>query len=267
MRAIDFAARRGVSIVNTAAIWAAVTSPIARKIGLGIAIVIGALVLRAHFVEVGRLKGEQAATQRANEFLAGNQEQQRQQTLSAKADNDKQIATLRQEMQADRTQYLQAITALATIAKQRDAAAAKVDQVSDSDMHAYNVQQLGLRGAGEKPACYTPAEERSIGKCIADRPLVADALVQEKSAREKKEAEAAKADQASQLEHANTVVVAGYAAQLEAIIGKLRQDLATPQRKAWCLWLCKRKPEIEIPDPADLVGRPKEILQTSAGRR
>jgi FtsZ-interacting cell division protein ZipA len=253
--------------MTAAAIWAALRSPIAQKIGLGIAIVIGALALRAHFVEVGRLKGEATATQRANEFLTGNQEQQRQQTLSVKADNDKQIAELRQEMQSDRAQFTQAIAALASLAKQRDAAAAKVDQVSDSDMHAYNVQQLGLRGAGEKPACYTPAEERSIGKCVADRPLVAASLVQEQAAKQAKEAEAAKADQAAQLEHANTVAVAGYAAQLEAIIVKLRGDLAQPQRKAWCLWLCKRKPEIKIPDPADLVGRPKEILQTSAGRR
>jgi hypothetical protein len=250
--------------MTAAAIWAALRSPIAQKIGLGIAIVIAGLALRAHFVEVGRLKGEQAATQRANEFLAGNQEQQRQQTLSTKAENDKQISDLRQEMQADRAQYAQLFTAIASLAKQRADATAGVDKLSDADLHAFNVEQLKLRAAGDKTTCYTPTEERSIGKCVAERPFLTGELDKTNAALTAKTSEAAKADQAAQLEHANTVVVAGYATQLEALIAKLRQDLAQPQRKWWCGFVCKRKPDIKIPDPADLVGRPKEILQTSA---
>ena len=240
-----------------AAIWAFLRSPLGRRLALGAAIVAGFFVLRAHFVEVGRLKGEAAATQAANTQLVQNWQQDRQQTAEENRRRDQAIDALQARVEASIARADELAAQALAIAQQRQVAAAKVDQVPDSALHAYNVAQLALRPPGDRTVCYTSPEERSIGKCLADRPLLTEQL--DKTGKQLTEAQSQASDRAQQLGLARTnyAQLTGYATRLERDYVTLYNLSSKKSRRWWCAWLCRRGPTLSVPPPQDL-------MQTSA---
>jgi hypothetical protein len=233
-------------------------SPIGKKVLLGIVVAIAIWLVCVHFIEVGRLKGEAAATQRSADALSKTQVTDAEATKALLVEHDKKLQALEESAAASRAQAEQFKALVLELAKQRTAAVAKVDQVPDAGLHAYNVDQLHIRGPDDRSACYLPAEERVIGKCLAAQPFFDQGVAAANQRADQLEAEVRDVRSQVAEQDAKFADLAAFTTRVRTAYADLYNLTSKPKRGLKCvyLWSCVR-PKLPAPDP-------KEFLQTSA---
>lgn len=240
------------------AVWMFLRSPIGKRLLLGAAAAMAVYFVCLHFIEVGRLKGEAAATQRSVETMNQSKASDASATKDRLDAHDRRIEELAASAASSGAQANQLGALVIELAKQRGVAVAKADQVPDAGLHAYNVDQLHIRGPDDRTACYLPAEERAIGKCLAAQPYVDEEIAKASDRADKLEAEVRDVKGQVAEHEAKFVDLAGYTTRVEGYYVSLYNLTAKPKRGLKCvyLWSCAR-PKLPTPDP-------KQFLQTSA---
>jgi hypothetical protein len=235
-------------------------SPIGKKVLLGAAAAIAIWLACLHFIEVGRLKGEAAALQRSADSQSRLQAADEAATGKKLAAHDVRLSELQAQSEANRAQASQLGALVLELAKQRTAAVAKVDQVPDAGLHAYNVEQLHLRDPADRTACYLAPEERAIGKCLAAQPYFEQETKKASDRADKLEAEVAGVKDQVAEHQAKFDDLEAFTLRLQGSYVELYNLSAKPKRGLKCvyLWSCVR-PKLPTPDP-------KTFLQTSADK-
>jgi hypothetical protein len=246
------------------AIWTFLRSPLGRKIAFGVAIAIAAALVARHLIEVGRVRGESAATQRAMDSIAKLKDADTAGTKEQLEAHDRKLQVLEESAAASRAQANQLGAMVLELGRQRTAAVAKVDQVPDAGLHAFNVDQLRIRGPDDRAACYLPAEERAIGKCLAAQPFFDQEVAKASGRADKLETEVREVQAQVQEHEEKFRDLAAYTTRVEGYYVSLYNATAKKKRGGKCVWLwsCVR-PQLPAPDPSQFLGKQ---LQTSAGR-
>ena len=137
-----------------------------------VALLLAFVAVRAHYIDEGKKAGveqQQQAEAKDLESLRANAQAALQATV---ADAQQKIAAAeaRATQAAQAAQQQQAL--VVALASQRQQAAQTVAGLQDSQLHAYNVQQLAVRAPSDSSPGYTPAEERAISNVLTQFPLV-----------------------------------------------------------------------------------------------
>lgn len=242
---------------------AAWMSPVGRQVMIVVAItlvLLGAWYgFARHYISIGTAKGDVKATERSEVAVNGMREADRTQTggqITA-ADVKAAAADAKATAAQQRADHLE--REVDELRRQGLADRANVARIPAAGLHAYNVEHLAVRPAGDATSGYTEPEERRIAELVTVTPNLegqldklskrvdelaarGDALQDKVSARDEKYA-----------------ALAGYTNRLEGYFVTVYN--ATPKkRRAWkCLqvWRCGES-KLAAPDPgAFLPTRPK----------
>ena len=236
--------------------WTWILSPIGRKVGLGIAVVL-VLFAAVKWYE-SKIRADEQLKQ-ADKFT--EQLEKIREADRAKTDEILQAAQAKQEAAERRVQESLnresiLVRSIASIQQQRSTATTSVDRVRDSDLHTFNVQGIGLRQPADNSPCYTVAEERAIASAITQYPLCQKQVeVTNNQVQEIREQVAALTDKAAAIE-TKLDAVTGYATRLEGAYTILYNAFPRKRRSVKCLWMfsCGRAKPIPTPTPLDLKG-------------
>lgn len=230
-------------------------SPLARKIGLGILVVVLLLGIRAKFIADGKRQGREDAGRELIEANETERQKEREVMLAKVAEADKAREEAQARYEAALTRESEMAATVRDLARRRQDVAQSVSRVPDAGLHTVIVDSLALRSKSDSTPGYFPIEERELARCLIDRPLCQkqnDALsgqiqelqVQVKALQDSQRATDAKASASIE-----------WGGQME----KHYTDLynAFPRRRNWPLTILtlgiRGKPKrLPTPDPADL---------------
>lgn len=228
-------------------------SPLGRKVGLAIGIVVLLVSIRAYYFhkdsEAGKesQKGVQADDNESKRKLT---EKQAQDSI----DNQNKIiaAAEKRAEAAEQNQRTLQLTLQAILGRQQQAAQ-HTASIPDAELHQANVNQIGLRPAGLTQACYTSSEERAINSAVTQWPLCKDeSKTQNGVMQEVKDELKALSDKVTAQEKKYSDLAASKAALFEDY-RQLYNAHPPTYRSVKCLglWKCGKR-HIGLPDPATL---------------
>lgn len=226
-------------------------------IGLALAAILGGLYLKG--VRVGVAKGEQKVSQQVTDATEQSRAVAKETTKQEIAQANQQISAAQADFSGHLRQDAAMASALTQTNAQLEALRAEVKSLKDGDLHAYNVQKIGLRKDGEANSCYTGAEERAISDAVVAAPLLNQKVSQIEADMQEVRGQvgAAKAEIAGL--NQKVTALATYTNELEKDYTTL-YNLNPPKRRSpKCLWLWKcGKKRLPVPDPKELLAaRPK----------
>lgn len=206
---------------------------------LAVALIAGALGLRAHYINVGEQRGKDQQAQASQQEI----ELQRQ---AAQADAREKVAAANLRAAAAEAQAAEYALKAQRLSGQLDAARRTVDALPDSAIHGHIVGALGLRPQGDPTPGYSPAEEREIARRVDAAPLL----------KEQTDALAAQVSKLSDQVHAVIEANAAreaYTVRLEGWYTQL-YNLHPPKARAGkCLWLWRcGENRLPVPAPKDI---------------
>jgi hypothetical protein len=234
--------------------WPWLLSPIGKKvmIGAGIAVVLwgGVKWIEGRAREDEQRKQADKFTQEVEKQRAADRAQVEEVLNAAQAKQEE--AERRMQQSLDREAGL--VRTIQTLGQQRAAAVTQVSGISDSAIHGFNVQQLGLRRNGEQNACFSISEERAIAAALTQYPLCQKQVeAQNAQIAEVKNQVTALIDKTAALE-TKFDTLSAYTTRLEGYYVTVYNAIPRKKRSAKCIWLwnCGKRPPLPVPAPIDL---------------
>jgi hypothetical protein len=232
-------------------IW--LLGPIGRWVLVSVGVMGLLLGARFYFVHEGIEEGKRQAAVTTAQDDAARTKVERDQLLATLSENTKVISAATQRYEAAAARERQVISLIQGIQTQRDVGRAQVQQMTDSNLHPYITEKLGVRPGNDLAGGYYPAEERKIAECVTDYPLCKkqnDEYV--KQTDELREQTSALNDRMDGLTK-QVAALQGYSATLEGHYALLYNQLGVKKRGPQCLWIWKCAPsKITAPSPAEL---------------
>jgi len=136
-------------------------------------LVLGFVLLRAHFIHQGQLEGQQQATDSLSAVHEKERQEDRAQLAEVVKTANSNIAAAQAQLEAASQRELAASNTIKALAAQRIQTAGTVAAVKDSDLHDFIVgpQGLNIRPNADKSPGYSALEERAIATCVSDYPI------------------------------------------------------------------------------------------------
>lgn len=230
-------------------------SPIARKIGMGILVIILLLGLRAKFIADGKRQGREDAGRELIESNEKERQAEREVMLAKVAEADKAREEAQARYEAALARESEMAATVRDLARRRQDAGQAVTRIPDAGLHSVITDSLALRPKGDATPGYFAIEERELARCLADRPLCqqqADALGAQVGELHQQVTALSDKQRATD---AKVEAFATYTVQLESHYTALWN--AFPKKRNWPLsivtfGLLGKPKRLPTPDPADL---------------
>lgn len=192
---------------------------------------------QTHQRSIGKETGVAQESQVAQQAQQGAQKSDHDTTVPQIQIFNQQIAMLAQ-MTANLQVEVQGLKAQRYQAQQQ-VAGMTAAQVQEA------INQALARPTGST-APYTVDDQRRIADCFAQR-----TLCDQQASKQDEIIRGLRDEQNKQ--NGRFLLLTGYASRWEVAYTNLWNDKSQPKRKAYCLWLCKKKPAIKAPDPQELL--------------
>jgi hypothetical protein len=141
-------------------------------------LILGFVLLRAHFIHQGQLEGQQQATDSLTAVHQKELQKDREDYIAIKDRADKQFDAAQKLIDSANQRELLAQKTIDALTRKRVDAANNVAAVKDSDLHDFIVGPKGLsiRPNTDKSPGYSASEERAIATCVSDYPICKSTL-------------------------------------------------------------------------------------------
>lgn len=186
-------------------------------------------------VSEGKVIGQQNQAQENANQGANQVKQERAVTVTELTQLTQQVVILQQQVDTTQKMILNTLQA-------RQDAHREVAGLSEAQVLTLINQALGKPSTATD---FTADDRRRIADCFTQLPLCNKENEQYQTQIKTLEAKEVLSDKKFD-------VLSGYALNLEQHYTELWNEKSLPKRKWYCAWLCRRKPHIDQPNPADL---------------